>query len=146
MKRGMLILVGAFGAVLALVVGLRLETAGLTMLVGVLCGLLAGLPLSAGLLWLVAREREARRQAEEQRWAHERPAVASPPVIVLNAGNPRGLESLPAAYPMLGEQAARNFVIVGEEEAPATAPAQGSGSAAEGHTTTAGMARWRSEP
>ena len=122
MKRGILILVGAFGAALALVVGLRLETAGLTMLVGVLCGLLAGLPLSGGLLWMLSREREARRQAEEQRWAHERPAAAAPPVIVLNTGNPRALESLPAGYPMApgypvpgGQAGARNFVIVGEE-------------------------------
>ncbi len=116
MKRVILILVGAFGAALALVVGLRLETSGLTMLVGVVCGLLGGLPLSLGLLWLVSREREARRQAEERRWAPERPAMAAPPVIVLNTANPRGMESVPA-YPLLGEQAARNFVIVGEDEA-----------------------------
>ena len=145
MKRGILILVGAFGAVLALVVGLRLETAGLTMLVGVLCGLLAGLPLSLGLLWLVSREREARRQAEERHWAQERPAVATPPVIVLNTGNPRGLEHS-QAYPLMGEQAARNFVIVGDEESRTDAPASGSRGAADSSATAAETARWRSQP
>ncbi len=144
MKRGLLILLGAFGAVLALVVGLRLETAGLTMLVGVLCGLLAGLPLSAGLLWLVSREREARRQVEERHWQQERPALTTPPVIVLNTGNPRGVEQGPT-YPLLGEQVARNFVIVGEEEPRTDAPAPGSPNATDVNTAMAGTARWRSQ-
>lgn len=140
MKRGFLVLMGAFGAVLALVVGLRLEKAGLTMLVGVLCGLVAGLPLSLGLLWMVAREREARRQAEEQNWAAERPAATMPPVIVLQTGSPPP-GAAPPAYPLLGEQGGRNFVIVGEEETPGGAAQGGSAPAGDAMAKTA---RWRS--
>lgn len=140
MKRGFLVLMGAFGAVLALVVGLRLEKAGLTMLVGVLCGLVAGLPLSLGLLWMVAREREARRQAEEQNWAAERPAATMPPVIVLQTGSPPP-GAPPPAYPLLGEQGGRNFVIVGEEETPGGAAQGGSAPAGDAMAETA---RWRS--
>lgn len=143
MKRAVLVLIGAFGATLALVVGLRMEKAGLTMLAGVVCGLVAGLPLSLGLLWLVAREREARRQAEEQAWFQERPApAATPPVIVLQTGAPGGA-SAPPVYPLLGEQAARNFVIVGEEEPRSDASAAGNGGAAA-VGAPAETARWRS--
>ena len=117
MKRGLVIAAAVFGAALALVVGLRLEPAGLSVLAGVVCGVLAGLPVSLGLLWVLAREREARerearQRLEERRWAAERPAVA-PPVFILNNGREA---DRPLPYPLLGEQAARNFVIVGEEE------------------------------
>jgi hypothetical protein len=64
-------------------------------------------------LWMLSREREARRQAEERGWREER-ATAAPPVVILNAG--RGAELLPSR-PLLGEAPAREFTIIGEEEA-----------------------------
>ena len=113
MKRGMVLVAVGFGAVLAVVVGLRLEAGSLALLVGVLCGLLAGLPVSLALLYALARERAARAQLEERRWEAERPAAA-PPVFILNAGREAGLQ--PQA-PLLGERMStpREFVIVGEE-------------------------------
>jgi len=113
MKRGILVAAAGFGAVLAVVVGLRLEAGSLALLVGVVCGLVAGLPVSAALLYALTRERAARARLEERRWEAERPAAA-PPVFILNAGG-RG-EALSSA-PLLGERAPtpREFVIVGEE-------------------------------
>lgn len=120
MKRGLLIVAAAFGVALALVVGLRLETAGLGVLAGVACGVLAGLPVHLALLWALAREREARQRLEERRWEAERPAAPAPPVFILNGGR---LADPPPQLPLLGAPSARNFVIVGEEEHDVTAGA-----------------------
>ncbi len=104
--------------VLAIVVGVRLDKAGLAVAVGVVCGILAGLPVSGVLLLMLQRERQDRQRMEEQqRWHQERQPMA-PPVIVLNAGRnedmyPTGL-ALPAGRPMRDAQ--REFIIVGEEE------------------------------
>jgi len=113
MKRGLVIAGAAFGVVVGVIVGLRLETSSLALLVGVVCGVVAGLPVSVGLLYALGREREARRRLEEVRRVEERPAVGGPPVVILNAG--RGGELL-SQMPLLGERTQREFVIVGEEE------------------------------
>jgi hypothetical protein len=115
MKRGIVVAALAFGVVLALVVGLRLETAGLGVLLGVVCGVLASLPVSLVLLWALAREREARQRLEERHWQAERPAAVSPPVFILNSG--RGPEMLSGGnMPNVSVGGPRDFVIVGEEE------------------------------
>jgi hypothetical protein len=114
MKRGIVIAALAFGVVLALVVGLRLEPAGLGVLLGVGCGVLASVPVSLVLLWALAREREARQRLEERRWEAERPAApVAPPVFILNSS--RQADPVPQ-LPLLGAATPRNFVIVGEEE------------------------------
>jgi hypothetical protein len=64
-------------------------------------------------LWMLSREREARRQAEERGWREER-ATAAPPVVILNAG--RGAELLPGGLAVGLGSRPRDFVIVGEEE------------------------------
>lgn len=114
MRRGFLVAAAAFGLALAVIVGLRLEQASLAVLVGVACGILAGLPVSAALLYIFWRERQARREEDERHWRHlpQRTAVA-PPVIVLNAGRGADLLSPP---PLLSQPAERQFTIVGEEE------------------------------
>ena len=112
MKRGVLAAAAAFGIGLALIIGLRLETAGLAVLAGVACGILATLPLSLALWWALAREREARQRLEERRWESP-PQAVSPPVLILHSG--RGTEMLPGGNaPAISTP--REFVIVGEEE------------------------------
>ena len=111
MKRSLVLAAVAFGVVLAVIVGLRLETGSLALLVGVVCGIVAGLPVSLALLYALTRERAARARLEERRGEGERPAAA-PPVLILNAGREVGL---PPQVPLLGERAPREFVIVGEE-------------------------------
>jgi len=113
MRRGFLIAAVAFGVTLAVVVGLRLEERSLAVVVGVVCGIGAGLPVSGTLLYLWWRERQERLQAEQRTVPGvERPAA--PPVIILNTGR-GGMERLPPAR-LLGEQGVREFTIVGEEE------------------------------
>ncbi len=111
-------ILGILFITLAIVVGLRLDKAGLAVAVGVVCGILAGLPVSGVLFLMLQRERQDRQRLEEQqRWRQERQPM-TPPVIVLNAGRaeemlPGGM-ALPMGRPMRDPE--RQFVIVGEEE------------------------------
>lgn len=103
-----------FGIALALVVGFRLEQASLAVVVGVICGIVASLPLGGALLYLLWRERQHQRQLEERPWRSPG-QLANPPVIILNSG--RGSD-VPASYaypPLLGEERQREFNIVGED-------------------------------
>lgn len=112
MRRGFWVAAVAFGVTLALLVGLRLEERSLAVVVGVVCGILAALPVTGVVLSLWWRERQERLQAEERPQVPlERPAA--PPVIILNAG--RGAERLAGGF-SLGEACRRDFVIVGEED------------------------------
>lgn len=115
MKPGLFWLLLGLGVALALVVGLRLSGDGLAVVAGVVCGVLAGLPVDGLLLYLYLRERGLRREAEERLWREER---AVPPVVIVSNG--RGVEMLPGGLGYgrvpLGERAGREFTIVGEEE------------------------------
>jgi hypothetical protein len=116
MRRTILVLAAAFGIALAVVLGIRLETASLSVVVGVVLGIVAGLPVSGALLYLMWRERQERLRLEEEQWRRqERTTPASPPVIVLNAG--QGSSRLPGPGGFaLGHSQDRDFVIVGEED------------------------------
>jgi hypothetical protein len=117
MKQGFLIAAAVFGLALAIILGLRLEQASLAVVVGIVCGIVAGLPMSGALFYLFWRERRERLQQEERQWRRsEQAAPAAPPVIVLNAGGGRGADMLPPGRLSLGQAQPREFVIVGEEE------------------------------
>jgi hypothetical protein len=115
MKQGFFWLLLVLVAGLAFLAGLRLSGDGLAVVVGVVCGVVAGLPVDGVLLYLYLRERQVRREVEERLWRGER---AMPPVVVVNSG--RGVEMLPGGLGYgrmpLGERAGREFTIVGEEE------------------------------
>lgn len=112
MKRVVGLVAIGFGITLALIVGLRLERAGLAVLVGFASGLLGALPGTALLLYLWWKERTERtRQAERSVW-DARPAY--PPVVILEAGR-NVVEPLLPRLPQ-GGLGPREFVIVGEEE------------------------------
>jgi len=111
MRRWLLVVAVSFGVVLALIVGLRLEEPGLAVTVGVICGIAAAVPASGALLYLFLRERQARLEAERRQRGMAWPGT--PPVVILNSG--QKAEMLPGR-PLLTQQAAREFTIVGEEE------------------------------
>lgn len=117
MRRAFWMAVVVLSLALAVIVGLRLERAGLAVVVGVVCGIAAGLPVSGVLFYLFWRERQERLQEEERHWRERQrgamQAPAAPPVVILNAG--RRAEQLPPSR-LLGEPAERAFTIVGEEE------------------------------
>lgn len=112
MRRALGLMALGFGVVLALIVGLRLERAGLAVLVGFASGFLGALPGGLLVLYLWWKER-AERMREAARPAAEPHYPAYPAVLILQAG--RGVEPLLPRLPQ-GGFGPREFVIVGEEE------------------------------
>jgi len=102
----------AFGVTLALVIGVRLDQAALTVIVGVACGILASIP--TGLL-IVALLKKKGEQPEKN---SPFPRMAqSPPVVVvtpasLAAPNQAAIWS---GAPSLPLPVQRQFAVIGEE-------------------------------
>jgi hypothetical protein len=102
----------AFGVTLALVVGLRLDKAALTVVVGVACGIGASIP--TGLLVVYVMRRRHTGEAERRR---ARGVAGSPPVVVVA---PPAAPQLPQPAGWSGPFAAptpvrREFAVIGEE-------------------------------
>ena len=105
----------AFFAGLGVMIGNRMSSEAMAVVVGVVCGVLAGIPTSV--LMLVAMRARDRRSAQAQPQPHH-----YPPVIVVNPG---GLQQLPSPYQSFdavdGDWRAlgsprREFRIVGEDD------------------------------
>lgn len=98
-----------FGVALGAVVGSRLSGEATALAVGVVLGVLAGLPMGGLVLMLQRRgEGERQRVVQEQRY---------PPVVVVNPGISPGLRGEVPYLPPVGEYAPqRQFKIIGEEE------------------------------
>jgi hypothetical protein len=103
-----------FAITLAVVVGTRLSTDALAVVVGVACGAAAGMPMSV--LLLAALNRSA--DASPSRATSPRLAESGfyPPVVVIQGGHAAGSGPLPPYYPSAVEAAPRRFRIVGEDE------------------------------
>jgi hypothetical protein len=109
-----------FFAVLAIVVGQRLSTEAMAVVVGVACGVVASVPVSLGLLLLLGRLpalRAGRRPVESERRRE------LPPVVVVTPGPP---QSTWPGWGYAGDSAwpppvrrsldqGRTFHIIGEE-------------------------------
>ncbi len=105
--------VAAFGATLAVIVGVRLDQAALAAMVGVICGVGTSIPTSLLIVSLLRRK-------EERQGARSRGQAInhSPPVVVIAA--PAGSQ---LRQPMTWSDehitampAQRQFSIIGEEE------------------------------
>ena len=105
-----------FGITLAVVVGNRMSAEAMAVVVGIVCGVAAGIPTSV-LLLLVMGRRDRRRQDAEGQTARY---GASPPVVVIQGGAPQALPPgqeagyWPAAQPPAHAQ--RDFHVVGDED------------------------------
>lgn len=107
------ILSGVAVSVLAAVVGARMSPEALAVVVGVVCGVGASVPISLLILTFLAR-RDQRRDLERRDY---------PPVVIVNPGGVAGavgqLKS-PIMMPGLAGEPARTFHIIGDEDyAPA---------------------------
>ena len=114
MRRVIAVAIIAFTVTLGIVVGSRLSSEAMAVVVGTMCGVLAGIPTSVLLLIVMRRLREEPAQQPQPR------QPAYPPVIVINpnAGQPNQLPN-PFYDPPGGRPAGylpREFRIVGEEE------------------------------
>jgi hypothetical protein len=108
----------AFSAALAVVVGLRLDQAALTLIVGVACGVMASIP--TGLLVVyVLRRRDGGSERRAAREYYDRGLRQAPPVVVVS---PPAAPQLPQSigWPV-GQMSAvpsqRQFAVIGQEGA-----------------------------
>jgi hypothetical protein len=115
LKRALLLLGLVFAIALAVVVGKRMSAEAMAVVVGVVCGVAAGIPTSLLLLLLLSR-RERTPSPEEPRAG----AGHYPPVVVIQGGAPQALPpGLPAGYwpaPAPGMTGQRQFHVVGDDE------------------------------
>jgi hypothetical protein len=123
MRRGVVIIGAAFAAALAVAVGSRMSADAMAVVIGVACGVLASIPTSLVLLWVLAR-----RGQGTDRLGPSGMGGYFPPVVVVNPGPGYGApaygaasHALPAgSYSGAGPAALpagpRSFKVVGDEE------------------------------
>ena len=105
-----------FMVTLAVVVGKRMSAEAMAVVVGVVCGVAAGIPTS--LLLLAALTRRDRQRLEE---AGQQARFANyPPVVVIQGGAPQALPAgMQAGYwpsTTMGPSSQRQFHVVGNDE------------------------------
>jgi hypothetical protein len=108
MKKVATVAVVAFAVTLAVIIGKRMSTDAMAVVIGVACGVMASIPTSLLILAVSGRrgEREVPRQPNY------------PPVVIVNPGNnqpqPRYLQPPLQAPQFQGQE--RQFKVIGEED------------------------------
>jgi hypothetical protein len=118
LKQVGLVLALAFSIALAIVVGKQMDTEAMAVVVGIVCGVAAGIPTSI-LLWVMISRREQHRVDDTVR--RERQGQGPyPPVVVIQGAGQSGLPSGPPAgyWPSAPPSAHmdRQFQIVGGDD------------------------------
>jgi len=125
MKRFLFILSGLFTITIAITIALRMTSDAMAVIVGIILGMLATVPTSLLLLYML-RQRENQQVDPRQQYQ----TGPYPPVVVVNSppngsysglGNANPNAFLPASA---GE---RSFTIVGQEASPKDAANEGGG-------------------
>jgi hypothetical protein len=106
MKKVATIAVMAFAVTLAVIIGKRMSTDAMAVVIGVACGVLASIPTS--LLILAVSGRRGEREVPQRR--------DYPPVVIVNPGNsqPSYLQP-PFSAPLIQGQE-RQFRVIGDED------------------------------
>lgn len=105
MKKVVAIAFIAFAVTLAVIIGQRMSSEAMAVVIGVGCGVLASIPTS--LLILAVSGRRGEREA----W---RPNY--PPVVIVNPGNSQPHYLTPPLPTPLTQPPERQFRVIGEEE------------------------------
>jgi len=115
MKRFMFIAGLVFIVTLAVVMGTRMSPDALAVVIGIICGVLASIPTSAMLVWVM----RSRDKQVEMQMGQMRPFGGQyPPVVVVNGqgtngyGNAYPTSALTAGSPPMGP---RSFKVIGQE-------------------------------
>ena len=122
MKRAIGLIVGVFAAVLAVVIGNRMSTDAMAVVVGVVCGVLASVPTSLLLIWALGRRGQGQMAGAEGPVRYGMGANTYPPVVVVNPGPSYGMASYgPPGQVSPGQNlplpaGPRTFKVVGDEE------------------------------
>ena len=113
MKRFMFVAGVAFAIALAIVVGFRISPDAMAVIIGIICGVLASIPTTAILLWVLRqRDRQIEAQFGPMRTGHY------PPVVVVNGQGTNGngyMSAPPALTAKTTAPGARDFKVIGQE-------------------------------
>lgn len=107
-----------FAVTLAAVIGVRLSADAMAVVVGIVCGVLASIPTTAILVW-VLRQRDKQFEAQWQRNG----LGSYPPVVVVNGQGQNGTNGYhPAPSLMAGTTppGGRSFKVIGQENTETT--------------------------
>jgi hypothetical protein len=112
MKKFFLIMAVAFSASMAVVIGFRLSADAMAVIIGIVCGVLASIPTSVVLVW-VLRQRD--KQLEMQNGSMRMGQY--PPVVVVNGHGTSANRGMMAPTPLLasGANGTRDFKVIGQE-------------------------------
>jgi hypothetical protein len=107
LKKVATVAVIAFAITLAIIIGKRMSSDAMAVVIGVACGVLASIPTS--LLIVAVSGRRGEREVQHRRGDY-------PPVVIVNPGNnqPRYLQP-PFPTPMMQPQE-RQFRVIGDED------------------------------
>jgi len=110
MKRVIALILIAFAVTLAVVIGNRMSTDAMAVVVGIVCGVGASIPTSLLIIAVTSR-----RETKE-----ERGQASFPPVVIVNPGNQGGQApnqyQPPTLPPALSQGAPRQFRVIGQED------------------------------
>ncbi|HMQ52999.1 MAG TPA: hypothetical protein PKE64_30195 [Anaerolineae bacterium] len=117
MKKFIVVVSVTFFAVLAAVVGFRLSPDAMAVIIGIICGVLASVPTSIILVWVLRqRDRQTEVEMNSTRFGHY------PPVVVVNGQGPNGYPGAVAPPPALlptTPPGMRDFKVIGQENTEA---------------------------
>ena len=111
MKKFLFVVGVAFTVTVAVVVGVRLSSDAMAVVVGIVCGMLASVPTSAILVWTL-RLRDKQLEAQ---FGPARQYGHYPPVVVINGQQPNGTTVGPQPALLNGGHGPRNFKVIGQE-------------------------------
>jgi hypothetical protein len=119
MRKALIVVSVAFSTSLAVVIGARMSPDAIAVVIGIVCGVLASIPTTAILVW-VLRQRD--RQLEGQA-GQARPFGHYPPVVVVNGQGTNGSAGMyqpPALTAGAVSPGQRTFKVIGQENTETT--------------------------
>jgi hypothetical protein len=111
MKKFGIIVGVTFVVTLAVVIGFRMSPDAMAVVVGIVCGVLASIPTSTLLVW-VMRQRDKQMEAQQMQ---SRAYGNFPPVVVVNGQGTHGNGTMAPPLPTGTLSGARNFKVIGQE-------------------------------
>lgn len=103
-----------FASILAIVVGTRMSPDAMAVIIGIICGVLASIPTSVILVWVLRqRDKQTEAQLGQGRFGHY------PPVVVVNGQGTNGYGNPYLSPPALPSNTLpngpREFKVIGQE-------------------------------
>jgi hypothetical protein len=111
MRKLIALILVAFAVTLAVIIGSRMSTDAMAVVIGIVCGVGASIPTSL-LIMTVASRRETKEQRQRANF---------PPVVIVNPGNQAGQApsyyQQPSLPPAMSQGGPRQFRVIGQEDA-----------------------------